>query len=133
MKLYGNSLSQAIRKMAEENISTAEVIAIISGTAFTSKEQMLNTYKGETSLWTEEQFAIAERLWDEGKILQPRIILEEEESPFNPWKFGRKALITFGKEVFYRNVNDLCDIEIDKEATAHNQWIINRLREKCLL
>ena len=124
-KFYSNSFGKTVTEIAENKVSIEEIIFVISGTAIVNRNQIREAY---SPTWGEKEIQIAERLFDEGKVIQPRLILEGENSPFNP--FGNNGLITYGKEVFYTDLNELCEIEIDDKATAHNLWVVNRLREK---
>ena len=139
-----NSLSLGVKTIAEGKIKVEEVKYFITGTAFPleddgqpSLKEIMSTY-GDT-YWrnTDEDPDFNQKCMDivryliiEKKIIQPRLILEHENSPYtfpcNAPCIGHscKRFFETVEEWTGENYEDLKN----ERSTKHNRWIIERLR-----
>ena len=90
-KYYGGSLSGAIKTAYQHNIPPEDLV-IITNTRFESPEQMAENYgpsAGRWGVWTAEETAYAVQVWEDGRIIQPRLHLH---AVFENGRFGREIV-----------------------------------------
>lgn len=71
--LIGLSFSRCIRDMAEGRVNPDRVKIIIAGTKFLTIESGIEVHS-EVYWWDAKCTELAERFWDDGKIIQPRLL-----------------------------------------------------------
>ncbi|MCX7955664.1 MAG: hypothetical protein N2593_00955 [Patescibacteria group bacterium] len=79
-KFVGLSFSVCIPPLIFGEISLENVPFLLTGTKFENFEQLLEYVKGNPLLQKEGVEPILKRLWDEGRIIQPRTMVEEGRS-----------------------------------------------------
>jgi len=119
--LYSNSLSFGIKEAVDNNIDIEDLI-IIAGSNFSSKEEMIEHYS--KFYWTESKYTVyASQIWELGRIIQPRQILEEEFS-LEPYGNAPAAYCWLSDLKFIGTEADF------KASCSHNEKLFNALRER---
>lgn len=146
-RLYGNSMSYTILTMAQHNIPTWCVKAIISSTAAeddTDFEGVIESYSGITWGGFERDpemvakcTAIARKMWAKKKIIQPRLILANKYSPaaisHRCLCQNRVHLDTLHKLVEYEKEytpEQMRIFEGPHRGLQHNRWVVKELKKK---
>lgn len=139
-----NSLSFGVKAIANGEIKKEEVKYFITGTAFpVDKTGMPNfneivehygnsywaDYRSEVEGFQEKCFEVVRYLIDNKKILQPRIILGNEQSPYAT--AANAPFIGHSHKSYFETAMEWAGMSTEAEASdasKHNMWLIERLR-----